>query len=293
MNIVASRKIYFTCSAILILVSIFALVFWGLKLGIDFTGGSLLEIEFKNERLSNQESQDKLANMELGNINIQPTEEKSMIIRLKDVNEETHQAILEKIGKDQIEEKRFESIGPVIGQELKRKAIWAIVIALIAIVIYIAWAFRKVSKPVASWRYGVVSVAALFHDILIVAGLFAILGKFMEIEIGLPFVAALLTILGYSVNNTIVIFDRTRENLLKSDWNNFEEVLNQSILQSARRCINTALTTLFVLLAIYFFGGQTIKYFILALIAGIVIGTYSSMFIANPLIAVWSKRLKK
>ena len=293
LEIIKKRKIYFSVSAILILVSVFALVVWGLNLGIDFTGGSLLEIEYLQQRTSNQQIQESLAGLELGNINIQPTQESSVILRLKDIDEATHQSILDKLGRDLIEEKRFESIGPVIGAELKRKAALAIGFALVAIVIYIAWAFRKVSKPVASWRYGMVSIAALLHDILIVAGLYAILGKFLEIEIGLPFVAALLTILGYSVNNTIVIFDRTRENLLKSSWDNFEDVLNNSILQSARRCIYTAITTLFVLSAIYFFGGQTIRYFVLALIVGIMIGTYSSMFVANPLIATWSKRLRK
>lgn len=292
MNIVSNRKIYFSISALLITISLLALFFWGLKFGIDFTGGSLMEIEFLIERPTSQDVQDKLADLDLGKINIQPSEDKAMILRFKDIDEPTHQKILASLEQSQIEEKRFESIGPIIGQELKRKAGLAIGFVLIAIVLYIAWAFRKVSKPVASWRYGLVSIVALFHDIFIVAGLFAILGHFYQIEIGLPFVAALLTILGYSVNNTIVIFDRTRENLLKSAWDNFEQILNQSILQSATRCINTALTTLLVLASVYFFGGHTIKYFVLALMVGIVIGTYSSMFIANPLIAVWSKRLR-
>jgi preprotein translocase subunit SecF len=289
MQIISQSKIYFTISTILILASLVSLSLWGLKLGIDFTGGSLIEIEFLDERPTNQIIQERLTDLGLGQINIQPTGEKGMILRLKDIDEDTHQLILEKIGLDQIEEKRFESIGPIIGQELKTKAFWAIGLALVAIVLYIAWAFRKVSKPVASWQYGLVAIIALFHDVLITCGLFALLGYFYQIEIGLPFVAAILTILGYSVNNSIVVFDRARENLLRSSWTHFEEVVNQSINQSLTRCINTALTTLLVLLAIFFFGGQTIKYFVLALMVGIVIGTYSSIFIISPLIVIWER----
>jgi len=178
----------------------------------------------------------------------------------------------------------------LIGAELKRKAIWAIGLALIAIILYIAWSFRKISRPFASWQYGLMAIIALFHDVFITIGLFAFLSHFIEIEIGLPFVAALLTILGYSVNNSIVIFDRVRENLLKTNWTDFKEVINLSINQSLTRCLNTALTTLFVLLAVFFLGGESIKYFSLALIVGIIIGTYSSIFITSSLIIAWYKK---
>lgn len=285
MNIVSRSKIYFIISAILVLASLAALGFWGLRLGIDFTGGSLLEIEFTGERPTNQIIQEKLTDLDLGQINIQPTGEKGVILRLKDIDEETHQAILERL--EWPMEKRFESIGPVIGQELKTKAVYSITLALIAIILYIAWVFRKISKAVPSWRYGLVAMITLFHDILITCGLFALLGHLLQIEIGLPFVAALLTILGYSVNNTIVVFDRTRENLLRSARASFREIVNQSINQSITRCINTALTTLFILLAIFFLGGESIRYFVLALMTGLVIGTYSSIFIASPLIVAW------
>ena len=305
MQITSHSKIYFIISAILVLASLAALGFWGLKLGIDFTGGSLMEIEFSQERLTNQVIQEKLAGLNLGQINIQPTGEKGVILRLKDIDEETHQVILEKLG--QPLERRFTSIGPIIGQELKTKAVASLGLALIAIILYIAWAFRKISKPVPSWRYGIVAMVTLFHDILITCGLFTCLGHWLRVEIGLPFVAALLTILGYSVNNTIVIFDRTRENLLRpgrpaggpgqhlfsekkrigSAQVSFKEIVNQSINQSISRCINTALTTLFVLLAIFFFGGESIRYFVLALMTGLVVGTYSSIFIASPLIVTW------
>ena len=224
----------------------------------------------------------------MGQINIQPISEKSVLLRMKDIDENIHQQVIGKLGN--IQEQRFESVGPLIGKELKTKAIWAIGLALFIIVIYIAWAFRKVYKPVASWQYGLVAITALFHDIFITFGFFAILSHFKEIEIGLPFVAAFLTILGYSVNNSIVIFDRVRENLIKINWSDFKEVINQSINQSMTRCLNTALTTLFVLLAVFFLGGESIKYFSLALIVGIIIGTYSSIFITSSLIVIWQRK---
>ncbi len=287
MQIVSRRKTYFILSAALIMASALSLIFWGLNLAIDFTGGTLMEIEFGDRRPTNQEVREKLADLELGQINLQSTGERGMILRLKEIDEQTHQRILEALGLSQINEKRFESIGPLIGSELKRKAFWAIILALAAIIAYIAWAFRKVSKPVASWQYGLVAIIALFHDVFITLGLFSLLGHLKGIEIGLPLVAAFLTILGYSVNNSIVIFDRVRENLLKTSWSDFSQVINQSINQSLTRCLNTALTTLFVLLAIFLLGGQSIKYFSLALIVGIVIGTYSSIFITSPLVAAW------
>ena len=290
MEIVKHRKIYFSVSAALILLSLFSLIFWGLELGIDFTGGTLMEIEFLESRLTNQEIEQRLVGLDLGQINFQPTGDRGLILRLKDIDEQTHQNILIGIGLEEIVEKRFESIGPLIGDELKRKALWAISLTLLAIIIYIAWAFRKVSQPVASWQYGLVAVIALFHDIFITLGFFSLVSHFKEIEIGLPFVAAFLTILGYSVNNSIVIFDRARENLLKTNWADFSQVINQSINQSITRCLNTALTTLFVLLAIFFLGGTSIKYFSLALTIGIIIGTYSSIFIPSSLIIVWYKR---
>jgi len=288
MQIIKHRKIYLTISIILLLGSLFSLIIWGLKLGIDFTGGALMEISFTEEKLSNQEIQDKLIDLDLGKINIQPIGNTNVLLRIKEIDEDTHQEILSKF--DNIKEERFESVGPLIGEELKRKAIWAISLALLVIILYIAWAFRKVYKPIASWQYGLVAIIALFHDIFITLGFFAVFGYFKEIEIGLPFVAAFLTILGYSVNNSIVIFDRVRENLLKTNWDDFKEVVNQSINQSMTRCLNTALTTLFVLLAVFFLGGESIKYFSLALIVGIIVGTYSSIFITSSLIITWYRK---
>jgi len=289
-NFTKHRKIYFIFSGIIILASIVALVVFGLKLGIDFTGGSILEIDYKENRPSNQEILEKLADFELRGVYVQPTGERGVILRMKEIDEETHQQILEKLqeGEIEIEERRFESMGPTIGRELKRKTKIVIIVALLSIVTYIALAFRRIQKPLRSWQYGVVSVIALFHDILIPLGVFAVLGKFYGTEISIPVITALLAVLGYSINNTVVVFDRIRENLFKRG-ELFEEIIDRSLNQTLARQINTSLTTLFVSTAIFLFGGATLKYFALALILGILAGTYSSIFLAGPLLASWFK----
>jgi len=281
------RKIYYILSGVLIFGSLVSLFVFGLKLGIDFTGGSILEIDFQQTRMSNQEIETKLNQFNLGEITIQPTGEKGVIIKMKEIDEETHQKILKSL--EGVEERYFERIGPTIGHELKQKTGFAIILALFAIAGYIAFAFRKISRPVASWQYGVATLVALFHDLLIPLGVFAYLGKFYNAEITIPIVAALLTVLGFSVHDTIVIFDRIRENLLKRFSQSFEETVNWSLNQTLVRSINTVLTVLFVLFAIYFFGGETLKHFSLALIIGIISGAYSSIFIASPLTVSWLK----
>lgn len=308
-SIIKQRKIWFILSGTLFTASIIVFALWGLDLGIDFTGGSLLEIEFLTQRPSNQDIISSLSSLNLGNVIVQPIGEKGVILRFKEIDEETHQKIINTLketfkqtvaGEEGVvfelkvlEEERFDSIGPTIGQELKEKTIWAIIFANIAIILYIAWAFRKVSKPVASWKFGVVAVVALVHDITITVGIFAILGKFYGLEINAPFIAALLTILGYSVNDTIVVLDRTRENLIHHLGEDFEKIVELSVNQTLARSINTSLTVLLTLFAILIFGGQTIRDFALALIIGISIGTYSSIFLASPLLVVWEKfRLK-
>ena len=292
-NIIRYKTLWLTIAGILVAASIAALAIWGLKFGIDFTGGSLLEVEFNGERPTAQDVTSDLTSFGVEGITVQPIGEKGMILRFKSVDETKHQEILshlkEKFG--ELEENRFESIGPTIGQELRRKATYAIIIVLICIILYIAWAFRKVSEPVASWKYGVIAIIALIHDVTIPLGLFAVLGKFMNVEVNSAFVAAILTILGYSVNDTIVVFDRVRENLIKSGGNykNFETIVNVSVNQTFARSINTTLTTLLALIAVFFWGGETVKYFALALIVGIGLGAYSSIFIASPLLVVWEK----
>lgn len=299
MNFTKYRKIYFTLSGILILASIVLFILWGLKPGIDFTGGSVLEIEYKGERPSIQTIREKLTEFDFKELYLQPIGQNGIILRLKEKNlsPETTQEVIEKLKEaGQLEENTagFESISPIIGRELKRKTKIAIVLALISIVLYIAWAFRKVSRPAKSWQYGIASLLALGHDILIPLGVFSFLGEFYGVQITIPIIAALLTILGYSVNNTVVVFDRIRENLLKSRGSNYEETVNISLKQTLTRSINTSLTTLFVLFAIFFFGGETLKYFSLALILGIGFGTYSSILLASSFLVIWQKwRMKK
>lgn len=282
------RKIYFIFSGLLIIASIVALLVFGLKLGVDLTGGSILEIEYKEQRPANPEIREKLAGFDLGTFYVQPTGDKGIILKMKDLPEEVHQQILVKLqeGDVGLEEKRFESIGSTIGKELKQKTIIVIGLALLAMIIYIALAFRKIKRPIPSWQYGITSVIALSHDIFIPLGVFAVLGRFYNVEISIPVITAFLAVLGYSINNTVVVYDRIRENLLKRG-EIFEEIVDRSINQTLSRQINTSLTTLFAVIAIFFLGGVTLKYFALALILGILAGTYSSIFLASPILVAW------
>jgi len=296
-NIIGKRNIWFTFSGLAILISIAFLAIWGLKLGIDFTGGSLLEVSYTQQRPTMEQVQSSLVDLNINSLKLQPSGDSDYILRFENIEESTHQEIVNKLATIQIEgvednqfsELRFEAIGPVIGEELKAKAVEAVIIVLIFIVLYIAYAFRKVSKPVASWKYGLAAIIALAHDLLIIMGVFSALGYFMNVEVDILFVTALLTILGFSVHDTIVTFDRTRENLFKHQDKSFNEIVNISVNQTIVRSINTSFTTLLVLLAIYFFGGETIKNFVLALILGVIVGTYSSIFIASPLLTIWHK----
>ncbi len=276
-----------------------ALLVWGLKLGIDFTGGSLLEVSYKENRPTVSQTEAGLAELKLSSLIIQPVGDRDMMLKFQETSEETHQAILNSLAsinaapgqKNSIEELRFESVGPSIGEELKIKSIWAIFFALIAMLAYITYAFRKVSKPVASWKYASAAIIAMFHDAVITVGIFAILGHYYNIEINIAFVAAILTVIGYSVHDSIVVFDRTRENLPKSDLD-FAGTVNTSLNQTLIRSIHTSLTSLLVLIAIIIFGGASIRTFVLALAIGIFAGTYSSIFVASPILVVWEK-LKK
>jgi preprotein translocase subunit SecF len=307
-NIIGNKNKFFIFSGILMILSIISLSIWGLDLGIDFVGGSILEVETsQNVMIETQDMTDFIQNgmgEEIGETRVQPTES-GYLIRMKELSENEHQKLLqvvdERVRQDLPEgeefssqEKRFESIGPVIGNELKTKSIWALLVSLAAIVLFVAWAFRHVSRPVASWKYGLAAIAALVHDILIVVGIFAVLGHFLlGYEVGVFFVTALLTILGYSVNDTIVVFDRVRENLIFRPQKTFAETVNKSLNETLLRSINTSVTTLLVLSALYIFGGTTIQSFVLAMMIGVVAGAYSSIFIASPLLVVWFKLGRK
>ena len=274
--------------------SIASLVVFGLKFGIEFTGGSNMEIEFANDRPRNEEISSALSEFELGEITVQPTGQKGAVLRFKGADEQTHQKILSKINESfPVQEKSFEYIGPSVGQELKNKTILSILLTLCAITLYIAFAFRKVSRPVNSFKYGIASLVALFHDILVPLGVFSLLGKYYNVEITIPIIAALLTILGFSVHDTIVIFDRIRENILRRGMESFSATVDASLNQTLGRSLSTVATTLIVIIFMLFLGGDTLKYFSLALIVGIVSGAYSSIFIAAPLLVSWNNFTQK
>ena len=295
MNIIGHKYIYLAFSGILITVSILCLAVWGLNVGIDFTGGSLMEVEFTDGPLPTIDNvKEVLTPLKLGDVTVQPIGDKGMILRFRDIDEQTHQEILKAFGslqgpKETIERK-FDSIGPTVGKELRSRSFLAIGLTAVGIVLYLAWAFRHVSKPVASWKYGVVAVSAFIHDVTIPVGAFAVLGHFYGVSVDSLFITALLTVMCFSVHDTIVIFDRIRENLAKLKHNEpYEDTVNRSVNETISRSINTSLTVLMVLLAVFFFGGKTTQYFALALIVGIIFGTYSSIFVASPLLVLWEK----
>ena len=294
-NFVENRNKFFSVSILFVVASIVALALWGLPFGIDFVGGALFEVKYTAEEISVPALVQEFNTAGYEHVRIQPTGDDGLFIRMKEVSEEQHQEILGLLNTTlgEVSEQRFESIGPVIGQELTRRAGAAIIVALIAILAYVAFAFRKIAYRLSSWKYGLVAMVALTHDIIIPAGVFAVLGHFMGVEIDALFVTALLTILGFSIHDTIVVFDRVRENITRFRNRTFAEIVDRSIHETMARSINTSLTTLAVLLAVFFLGGTSVKFFALVLALGVAFGTYSSMFIASPLLVAWEERSKK
>ena len=289
MKIIQKRKIWFSIAIVLAVASIVALAMYSLKFGIDFTGGSLQELSFSGTRPTVTEVQDKLSGLNLGGLIVQPVGDQEMVLRFQSTENNIHSKVLAKFGTSSVEELQFDSVGPSIGSELKKKTFYALIVSIIIILMYIGFVFRKVSRPVESWKYGLCSVMALAFNILVVLGAFSVLGKFADMEINAPFIAALLTILGYTINDTIVVFDRVRENLPKSDLD-FEGTVNMSINQTLVRSINTSSTVILVLIAIFLFGGASIKDFTLAMAIGVFVGTWSSIFLASPLLLLFEKK---
>ena len=288
LNIIAYAKFWVGVSTALMLASLVTLIVLKPNFGIHFTGGSLMEIQVENT--SNQALHDELLAMDREAV-VQSSEDNSYFVRLGVITENEHQEILTKlqVTHPELTESKFDSVGPVIGDQLKKDAVVAVVVLLTLIALYIAWAFRRVSEPVVSGKYGVVTLFSAFHDVVIPLGVFAILGRTVGYQIDIAFVAAMLTILGYSINDTIVVLDRTRENLARLRHSNkpFGEIVNQSIVETLGRSLNTTLTTLLPLVAIFAVGGATTRPFVLALILGIVSGAYSSIFFASPLLVLW------
>ena len=294
MNIVGHRKLWFAISIIMIVPGTIALALWGLQPGIDFTGGQELEVTGSRDQTQVQEL---VAKSGVKDITVTTSGSQNLLVRYSDKDigdsQEIHNEIKSLLAENGISEISFSSVGPSVSKDITRNAGIAVALAALAIIIYIAFAFRNTPPPVSPWSFGFTAIIAVLHDTLLVLGIFAILGHFFGVEVDSLFVTAVLTVIGFSVHDTIVVFDRIRENLRRYN-KPFEEVVNDSILETFTRSINTSLTVLVVLLAFYLFGGQSIKYFILALLIGIISGTYSSIFNASPLLVVYNNyKIKK
>ncbi|VAW33045.1 Protein translocase subunit SecF [hydrothermal vent metagenome] len=290
MYIINHRKIFFIITGIILAIAIGAITHYGLPLGIDFTGGSLVEVSYSGARPSLATLKKNISALPLGETILSDSGSHDVIVRSRTLTPTEHNAVLEALSTSgsKVTELQFTSVGPSLGSELARKALVALAIVILTIVIYIAWAFRRVSRPVSSWVYGSIVVAVLFHDIIVPAGFYAIWAHFTGAPVDSLFAVALLTILGYSVNDTIVIFDRVREHLTidrKSvTHEEFSKLVGESITQTMGRSINTSLTVIFVLIALAVFGSAVTLNFAIILIAGVIAGTYSSILLAAPLL---------
>jgi preprotein translocase subunit SecF len=354
-NIIGKRNLWYLISAIIILPGLISLLTNGLKLGIDFKGGTLIELQFTDRQtISTEEVRTSLGDLGLGNLSLQSSGKNGIIIRTdtltvdnKDfekvpektpttepdvtppVTKETdttppgnqtslllntayaqenietdtsninntqvlggtekYNEIINKLQSDfgQIKELRFEAVGPTISNELTNKTIWSVLLASLFIILYLAWAFRNVPAPASAWRFGICAIAALLHDVLFVLGIYSIMGAYYNIELDILFLPAILTVMSFSVHDSIVVFDRIRENLRKYTKESFEEVVNISVNETLVRSLNLSLTVIITLLALYLFGAASIKSFLLTLIIGLISGTYSSIFNASPLLVSW------
>lgn len=292
------QNYFFFIPALSIVLSIAALLLWGLHPGIDLKGGSLLQVTYPNGRPDLAELQTKVDTLGFGEVRIQASNQNDYVLRERNLTQTEKKSLDDTLSTfGTFTEVQFNSVGPSIGAELMQKAWWAIALIAILIILFIAFAFRHVSKPVASWKYGVVAIVTLLHDILIPTGLFAYLGHIWGAEVGALFIVALLTILGISINDTIVVFDRIRENLginiKHSKKEPFPDVVWRSILQTVTRSINTSFTVIIVLLALFFIGPDSTKDFALTLIVGMIAGTYSSILIASPLLVLIARQQDK
>ena len=295
MDIVGKKKIWLGISIVLLIIAIAAISLWGLNFGIDFKGGTLIELSFNN-KIEGTQIKNVLSGIgSLSNIIVQKTGDNSVLIKTapltKEQVEEIKSSLTEKIGENR--EIQLETVGPTIGKDTTKKAIYAVILASIAIIIYIAWAFRTVPKPANSWRFGVCAIIALIHDIVIVIGAYAIFGHFFGYEVDSLFITALLTVMGFSVHDTIVVFDRIRENLRLYPSKTFDKNINDSVEQTFVRSLNTSLTLVIVLLALLVMGGSSIRPFIATLLVGVSIGTYSSIFNASIILSIWQNSAQK
>ncbi|MFH0755118.1 MAG: protein translocase subunit SecF [bacterium] len=306
MYIVKNRKIFYIISTILITISVIALFVYGLSFGIDFKGGSSLEFAYKEIRLSIEIVRTQIDSLNFeptikGSYSLIPRGDKNYVLNLRTLTESERASLISVISNNtanNIEIKKFNSIGPILGREAAIKSLLSIILVVFCIVLFLTFAFRKVSRPIASWKYGIISIIALCHDIIIPTGIFAILNHFYHgYQVDTLFVTAILVILGFSIHDTIVVFDRVRENLKNNNQiknpKTFEEIVGISISQTFIRSINTSLTTLLAILVVYFIGPVATKNFALTLFVGIFFGTYSSIFIGSNLLVTIEKWQKK
>ncbi len=297
MQIIKHKWVSLSFSILLTVVSVYGIVVFGLQKGIDFTGGTLWQIEI-NESVSREELTDFFhKDLNITEAVITPDDNAGgFLIRAKEISEPLHQDYYRRLTEKfkTVTELGFQSIGATIGNELVTKAIWAFGINLFAIALYVAYAFRKVSKPISSWKYALITLITLFHDALIPVGLMAFLGKYLGVEIDTNFIVAVLLVIGFSVHDTIVVFDRIRENL-RTDHigGTFGDLVNRSINETFARSVNTSLTLIIVLVALFILGPLALKYFILSILVGTVVGTYSSIFVASPLLVLWRGKESK
>lgn len=295
MFIVRNRKLIVSLLAVLVVVACGVIGYFGLHQGIDFTGGAEMELAYTSgTRPANSVVEQKLAPLNLGNIHIQPVGDDSVIIRVRALSEGEHIEALTALGaapqNEAVREEGYSSIGPSIGAELKRKAGFGIALVLLLIILYIAIAFRKVGRIVPGWLYGVITIVTLVHDILIPTAVFAVLGAYFGVEIDALFVTALLAIMGYSISDTIVVFDRIRENLAhaspKDQEQNFADIVGKSLNETIVRSINTSLTVIIATVTLVIVGSEATRYFALTLAIGAFAGSYSSILLASPLLVL-------
>lgn len=291
MNIIGKRNWYFLISLLIIIPGLLSLFVYGLKLSIDFTGGSRISLQSPSTSTTTvNHVRDAFIAQHAEVASIQSSRN-SIVVRTAPIDTKQEAAALKIVQKidPNIKQVEYETIGPTVGREITVNAFKAIVVASLLIILYIAWSFRSIPKPASSWRFGVCAILALIHDVLVLIGLFSIFGHFFNVEVDSLFVTAVLTVIGFSVHDTIVVFDRIRENLLRTSNTPFPQVVNDSILQTLGRSLNTSLTAMLVLFALLLFGGESTRWFIVALLIGIASGTYSSIFNASPLLVVWQE----
>ncbi len=298
MFVIKYRKIFFVITIIFVVFSIFATFYYGLNFGIDFKGGSILEVSY-SARPDVEVVKSELDKLNLGTYSIRPSGDKAFVLRSRALSQEEKGQVTRalSVSGTTLKEERFNTIGPTVGKELRNKAFVAIAVTVLAIVLFITFAFRKVSEPVASWKYGMATIIALVHDVVVPTGIFIVFAEIVGGEIDLLFISAILAILGYSVHDTIVVFDRVRENLRINRETRrkeeFETTVGRSVAQTFGRSINTSITIFLVLVALYFIGGETTRNFAFVLLVGVIAGTYSSIFLASPLLVTLEKWQRK